>query len=235
MAGIFSKKNWSNLLFGFRGKGDGKGAPGGGAGGATTVSWEGDGSPNLPYWDISNRVKILSKDYEQRKEGERKQADKETRVKEMREELQAMGFTVSGSATRRRKNDAADTGKGTRKPGKGTTPALGAATSDDDDDDSGAITEISEKEAFLSCKTAEKIAASYGCNIRCGEEPLAPISLTDVAALVVNDRGFSRSKLMKSRQDLYGMKASSAGSKMTDEALVASLLAGHLGKMSQKL
>ena len=63
MAGLLNRKNWSNLIFGFRGnKGDGKGAPAPGA--SAVISWEGDGSANLAYWDMSNRTKVLCKYHE---------------------------------------------------------------------------------------------------------------------------------------------------------------------------
>ena len=233
MAGLLNRKNWSNLIFGFRGnKGDGKGAPAPGA--SAVISWEGDGSANLAYWDMSNRVKILCKAHEHNETEKKKMADKETRVKEMREELQNMGFAVTGGARQKRKGgpELQGSGKGARKS-KTAAPALEDA--DEDEDEDGGLLEISEKEAFLACKTAEKIGAHYGFTIKCGDEANAPISLTDVADLIINHKNYSRAKVMKERQALYGMKASSAGSKMSEHAIVASLLAGHLGKLANKL
>ena len=60
MAGLLSTQNWRNLLFGFRPKGAQKG----GVAGAPPGLYDGDGGPNLQYWDMSNRVKALCKYYD---------------------------------------------------------------------------------------------------------------------------------------------------------------------------
>ena len=40
---------------------------------------------------------------------------------------------------------------------------------------------------------------------------------------------------MKARQDMFGLKAESAGSRLNEKALVSSVLCGYLGKWANKL
>ena len=69
MAGIFNPWNWRNLVFGKGSKGDGKGKAGDGG------IWAGDGSPNLAFWDLSNRTKVLCKAHEKYLDDHKKAAD----------------------------------------------------------------------------------------------------------------------------------------------------------------
>ena len=81
----------------------------------------------------------------------------------------------------------------------------------------------------MRCGDIEVIAEKIGVTVTLGKED-DPISLTTAAAKIVAARGFSRNDWQKERQKIYGMKASSAGSRLKDDAMVCCLLVGHLGK-----
>ena len=108
----------------------------------------------------------------------------------------------------------------------------------DDDDNAGddhAVLNIDPKEAFMAIGTIEKISAKHGVPINLGNEKDKPISLTDAATAITADLKFSLLKWNKSRRELFGMKATSAGSKMPPVAIVSSALTGFLGKHANKL
>lgn len=248
MAGIFSWQNWKNLVVG---KGSGKGK--GGDKGGNSHLYPESADPNLPVCALSNRVKVLCKDFEERKE--KQGAEKETSKQEelfkrlTRERGLDPDAMVAKGAVRTGKGPVVITPpkkKLKKGPGGQIVIASGALDSiglGDDDDDSGSdggasttsgITTVAKKDAFMRCGDIETIAKKIGVTISLGKED-DPISLTNAAAKIVAARGFSRNDWQKERQKVYGLGASSAGSRLKDDAMVCSLLIGHLGRHANRM
>ena len=87
----------------------------------------------------------------------------------------------------------------------------------------------------MAVGTVEEIAARHGVSLSLGDDKMAPISLTAAATEIVAHNSFSKLKWQKARKDMYGLAATSAGSRLTDTALVSSSLCGYLGKLANKL
>ena len=239
MAGVLSWRNWKNLIVGYRPKG----GPKGGSPSSPTDLYESDGTANLPYWDMSNRVKILCKYYEEKKAEAKTAMEKEERANELVQQLRSMGYQVAGTGKGPGKHGPPGF-PGTITPPKrhkkdNTTIPPGLAglrdEEEDDDDTSEGIFTVSHKEAYLAVGTAEKIAAKHNVALSLGEDKSTPISLTDAAKEISTHTSFSRQKWMKARQDMFGLKAESAGSRLNETALVSSVLCGYLGKWANKL
>ena len=123
-------------------------------------------------------------------------------------------------------------------PGRAGGNARDEGEEADEDDAAGdedAVLNINPKEAFMAVGTIEKISAKHGVPINLGKEKDKPISLTDAATAITADMKFSLTKWSKSRRELFGMKASSAGSRLPPVAIVSSALSGFLGKHANKL
>ena len=233
MAGMFSWQNWKNLVVG-------KGAPkGAGKGAPTTGPLYPDtpGEGNLPNWQMSNRLKVLCKDFEDRKEKEEKDKQDKTMETKLEEMMVARGLTGKrkGSHT---------TPSPKKKTAAAASPALGTIRPGDDDDNSGsdeeeddksAVKEIATKEAYMSATDVEKIAKKMGVTVTFGKDKNKPVALSEAATEIASNVEFSRKKWAKGRQKLFGLSASSAGSRMSETAIVASTLSGYLGKHAQVL
>jgi hypothetical protein len=193
---------------------------------------------------MSNRVKVLCKDYEVRIAKAKTEADKAQRKQEMISELQAMGLVVTGGKGGGLGQTRKGPSVGSESPGKkqrstSPTPALGGLDDQDEGSDAGevAITSINHKEAYLSLGTIEKIAAKHDVVVEWGQDKdkNSPMSLSEAADQIIESKGFSRRKWLDQRQKIFGLAASSAGSRLKDNALVSSVLSGYLGKFAQKL
>ena len=108
-------------------------------------------------------------------------------------------------------------------------------TDEDDDRTTAGILEMDHKEAFLSVKTVESIANKFNVNISLGDKKELPISATDAATKIKQHPQYVRKTWMKARQDMFGLKASSAGSRLPDEGLISSALVGYLAKSANLL
>ena len=75
----------------------------------------------------------------------------------------------------------------------------------------------------------------HNVSLSLGEDKSAPISLTEAAKEIAGHSSFSRQKWLKARQDMFGLSAPSAGSRLNEKAIVSSVLCGYLGKWANKL
>ena len=190
---------------------------------------------------MSNRVKVPCKDYEERIAKAKTAADKEQRKQEMIAELQSMGIVVQpgkGVPPGRGLKGRTPGAEPPAKKSRSSSPALADLPDDDEehsDPDEPAITSINHKEAYLSVETIEKIASKHDVNVKLGKDKDAPMSRSEAADAIILANGFSRKKWLEARQKIFGLAASSAGSKLQEAAIVSSTLSGYLGKYANKL
>ena len=154
-----------------------------------------------------------------------------------------MGFQVTGAGKGPGKSvNAVHAGtilpqKRRKKQPATNSPGLAGVHDDEEDDDDATdgILAIDHKEAYMAAGTAEKIAAKHNVSLSLGEDKSAPISLTAAATEISGHNPFTRRKWLKARQDMFGLSAPSAGSRLNEKAIVSSVLCGYLGKCPDKL
>ena len=106
---------------------------------------------------------------------------------------------------------------------------------EEDEETGGGIINVTHKEAFMSVETVEKISAKMSCPVNLGNNKQAPISLSDAADAITN---CTKSKIkiwLEKRNALFNFKATSAGSRLPETAVVSSVLTGFLGKHANML
>ena len=86
----------------------------------------------------------------------------------------------------------------------------------------------------MAATTLSKIAKKMNLNIVFHQTGDTPVSLSTAADLIVADSEFSRKEWLKKRNEIYGYNGS-AGSKMENDQIVASMLSGYLGKLAHDL
>ncbi len=89
----------------------------------------------------------------------------------------------------------------------------------------------------MSVGTLENICHKLDCNIVLSGDKDKPMSLSAAADLIAKHGQFSLSlkKWRKERIDLYGLKSTSAGTRIDAPGIIASTLAGYLGKKANLL